>query len=101
MSGIINSFDEVVANSVSDRPRSDLSWYGKAEIGANNEVNVQVLLYFPSSSRPPGEMIIFKRDSSSTLFFLTILAAPGWKRRATNLQSISEPFRIRTPDLAS
>jgi hypothetical protein len=66
MSGNINSFDEVVATtSVSNRLRSDLTWYGKVEIGANNEVNVEVLLYFPSLSRPPADLFVFKIDRKS------------------------------------
>jgi hypothetical protein len=65
MSGVINSFDEVVTNSVKNRPRSNLTWYGKVEISANNEVNVHVLLCYPSQARPPGELFQFKRDSNS------------------------------------
>lgn len=58
-------FDAVVPEPVSNRLRSDLSWYGKVEIGANGEMNIQILLYFPTPSSPPGVAFVFKRDPSS------------------------------------
>jgi hypothetical protein len=50
MNGPSNSFDEIVTEEIKLRPRSEFTWYGKAEIKADGKIDVRIFLLSPAGS---------------------------------------------------